>query len=176
MVELALRQQQLWNALMDHSPLQPLLRISREDDCFWICDLPRRIDTAACEAAKKWVEEAGFIVTLHEQPRLWHIDLSPLDGLFEPESEPFSSLPKAENLHTVYALYRLLQTHQKEWNQQITPLLRSILKLTLKAPTDAQAAFITVTSQCAALLNRKQPLPTAACRALAQWMRQEDKP
>ena len=174
MVELLHRQQKLWQLLTEHSAIQPMLRISREDDCLWVCDLPRRMDAEACETIRQQAENAGFVIRLQESTRLWQIDLRPSDPLFG--DAPTLLLPEDETRHAAYGLYRLLKAHPSRPNQQPLPLLRAILKLTLKSHQESQAASLSLTSQCAALLNRKQPLPSAACNALAQWICQEDEP
>ena len=174
MVELLHRQQKLWQLLTEESAIQPMLRISRKDDCLWVCDLPRRIGADVCEAIRQRAENAGFVIRLQETSRLWQIDLRPSDPLFG--DAPTLPLPEDETRHAAYGLYRLLKAHPSRPNQQPLPLLRAILKLTLKSHQESQAASLSLTSQCAALLNRKQPLPSAACNALAQWICQEDEP
>lgn len=173
MAELLHRQQKLWQLLTEHSAIQPMLRISREDDCLWVCDLPRRMDAEACENIRQRAENAGFVIHLQEATRLWQIDLCPSDPLFG--DAPALPLPEDEPRHTAYGLYRLLKAHPSQPDQQPLPLLRAILKLTLKPHQESQTAIFSLTSQCAALLNRKQPLPSAACNALAQWICQEDE-
>lgn len=174
MAELMKRQQRLWDLLMEHSPIQPMLRISREDDCLWICDLSRRLDKSVCETVRMYLEQSGFSVCSQERTRLWQIDLHPTDDLFTDESSRLLPFPNNEQLHGAYALYRMLKKHPSPYEQQPSPLIRSILKRTLKPPEET--SFFGITSQCAALLNRKQPLPSAACKALAQWINQEDEP
>lgn len=174
MVELLHRQQKLWQLLTEGSAIQPMLRISREDDCLWVCDLPRRMDSDVCESIRQRAENAGFVIRLQEATRLWQIDLSLSDPLFG--DAPMLPLPEDETRHAAYGLYRLLKAHPSPPDQQPLPLLRAILKLTLKTHRESQTASLSLTSQCAALLNRKQPLPSAACNALAQWICQEDEP
>lgn len=174
MAELLHRQQKLWQLLTEEAAIQPMLRISREDDCLWVCDLPRRADVEACEAIRQQAENTGFVIHLQEATRLWQIDLCLSDPLFG--DAPALPLPKDENRHAAYGLYRLLKAHPSQPDQQPLPLLRAILKLTLKPHQGSQAASLSLTSQCAVLLNRKQPLPSAACNALAQWICQEDEP
>lgn len=174
MAELMDRQQRLWDLLREYSPIQPMLRISREDDCLWICDLPRRLEEAVCETVRTHLEQNGFSVYLQEKTHLWQIDLLPTDALFTDESLHLLPFPDCERLHGAYALYRMLKKHPSPYEQQPVPLIRSILKLTLKPPEET--SFFGITSQCAALLNRKQPLPSAACKTLAQWISQEDQP
>lgn len=175
MVELALRQQQLWALLMEHSHIHPMLRVSREDDCLWICDLPRRVDAKVYDSVEQHLHNAGFIVSLNESSRLWHIDLPITDRLLKELSGVQTLFPKNESLHTAYALYQLLISHSSPQDRQPLPLLRSILKLTLKTPEEAQTAIVALTNQCAALLNRKQPLPSTVTGILAQWINQEDQ-
>lgn len=174
MAELLHRQQKLWQLLTNDSAIQPMLRISREDDCLWVCDLPRRMDSDVCEAIRQRAENAGFVIRLQEATRLWQIDLRPSDSLFG--DAPALLLPEDETRHAAYGLYRLLKAHPGKADQQPLPLLRAILKLTLKSHQESQVVSLSLTSQCAALLNRKQPLPSAACNALAQWICQEDEP
>lgn len=173
MAELLKCQQRLWQLITENTGIQPMLRISREDDCLWVCDLPRRADAAVCGTISRRMEKAGFILRLQESTRLWQIDLCSSDALFG--DAPVLSLPADETLHAAYGLYRLLKAHPAPWEQQPLPLLRAIVKLTLKPHQVCQAALANLTGQCAALLNRKQPLPSAACHALAKWISQEDE-
>ncbi|MBE5793364.1 MAG: hypothetical protein E7323_01620 [Clostridiales bacterium] len=172
MVDLAKRQRKLWGLFQIDSPVQPMLRISRENDCYWICDLPRRVDHSICAVVRKQIEAAGFMVCFHEESQLWHIDLKPDDPLYTEIPAVPIPLPQNALFHPAYALYQMLKKHPSPFRQQPLPLLRSLLKFTLQPPQESQ--LLTLTSQCAALLNRKQPLPYAACYALAQWICQED--
>ena len=174
MVELMKRQQLLRRLLTEETAVQPMLRISREDDSLWVCDLPRRMDAEACEAIRQRAENAGFTIHLQEATRLWQIDLCPTDPLFG--NAPALPLPADENRHAAYGLYRLLKAHPSPPDQQPLPLLHAILKLTLKPHQESQTSVLALASQCAALLNRKLPLPSAACNALSQWICQEDEP
>ena len=174
MVELLKRRQVLWQLLEHVSEKPPMLRLSRDDDCFWICDLPRRCSEAICDDTKAKATQAGFVIHLDETSKLWRIDLTLTDTLFAVQPAQRVPFPRREALHPVYGLYRLLSAHPAPLEEQPRELLRGILKLTTQPPDD-HTQTTQLTAQCAALLNRKRFLPSAACFALAHYIGQEDE-
>ena len=149
-----------------------MLRLSREDDSLWVCDLPRRCDEQNCLAIAARLASAGFQIRSDNAARLWRIDLAWTDELFLPPAvQP--AFPRDERLHPAYGLYRLLSTRTFPMEAQPKPLLRAILKLTLQPPGENGRRTTELHCQCAALLNQKRPLPSAAANALAQYICQE---
>ncbi len=152
-----------------------MLRLSRDNDCFWVCDLPRRGSDAACQAVQKAAEKMGFLICTDEETKLWRIDLLLNDALFtENESTPLP-IPQKEALHSIYGLYRMLASHPVPIQDQPMELIRSIVKLTVLPIKEQIPQVIQLTAQCAARLNRRLPLPSAAANALAQYIRKEDE-
>ena len=150
-----------------------MLRISRTDDCFWICDLPRR--TSDLLPAKGALLEAGYSVKDDEELRLWRIDLPNDDPIYHiPLPKP--AFPQRKETVPVYALWRLLSAHPSPFAHQPKALLRRIIKLVELPITERNAAAKRATEECAALLNRKQALPSAAAGVLAMTViREEEK-
>jgi hypothetical protein len=172
MADLACRQQQLWQLLCSFSEKPPMLRVSRTDDCLWVCDLPRR--TGGLEAAAERLETEGFAVWLDETDRLWHIDLPLTDRLFCNRPTPIP-LPQKAELHPLYSLYRLLLSHPSQEPEQPMPLVRALLKLTLLAQEERKHSTEKLHSLCAQRLNRRQPLPYAAAAVLMQTIQKEEQ-
>lgn len=174
MVELLKRQESLWQLIQNISGQKAMLRLSREDDCIWVCDLPRRLLHHERTLAESHLREAGFLVRFDETTSLWQIDLPLNDSLFAAEGNQPLPLPRKEILYPVYALYRMLAAHPCPAEQQPITLLRGLLKCTACSPEENKPKLAQLTSQCTACLNRKQPLPAAACHALQQYICQED--
>lgn len=171
MADLSTRQQQLWQLLCETASKQPMLRLSRTDDCFWICDLPRRIsDTAQIRTR---LEAAGYSVTTGETDGLWHIDLSPTDVLYTPPAER-PCLPQRSALHTLYALCRLLLAHPAPQEEQPMPLVRALMKLSVLEAEERNRQAVKLYSLCAERLNRRLALPFAACGLLVKTIQEED--
>lgn len=164
MGRLATRQKQLWALLCDHADCTPMLRISRTDDCCWVCDLPRRTaDPAPAIAA---LRAAGYLLWEDDAQRLWKIDLPEDDPLYHLGKQVALFPQKKESL-PLYALWRMLSAHPSPLAQQPKPLLRRILKLCELPAAEQEPVAKQITAECAALLNRKQPLPAAAAGVLA---------
>lgn len=172
MADLATRQKQLWALLCSFSDKPPMLRLSRTDDCLWICDLPRRMEAWGAVAEKLKAE--GFTVWLNEQDRLWRIDLPLTDRLFRSDPAPVP-LPGKADLHMLYSLYRLLLAHPAKEAEQPMPLVRALLKLTLLSPDERSHAVDRLHGLCAQRVNRRQPLPSAAAAALMQTIQREEQ-
>lgn len=171
MADLFTRQQELWQLLCSYAEKPPMLRLSRSDDCFWVCDLPRReSDPSAARAA---LARAGFAILPHTADGLWHIDLPPEDTLFCIQAK-MPVLPQKQEQHTLYALCRLLLAHPAPLSRQPMDLVRALMKLTLLEPKETARQALRLYSLCAARLNRRQPLPAAACGLLVQTLQQED--
>lgn len=148
-----------------------MLRICRTDDCYWVCDLVRH--TADVEKVRSALLEAGFVIT-DDASALWKIDLSAEDELYQlPAGE--LKLPQKEQLHALYALWRLLRSHPAPIDLQPMPMLRSVMKLTLLAEKERTGHVQRLHAACAALLNRRQPLPYSACGLLAKTILKEDE-
>ncbi len=173
MADLFARQQLLWQLCQRHCTRQPMLRLSRTDDCYWICDLPRH--TGNAPAAQAALLEAGFLVAEEQGSPLWKIDLSPEDALYRLPAGDIP-LPKDEEKYLLYALWRLLKQHPAQVSAQPMPLLRSTMKLTMLSEAERAAAVQRLHSACAALLNRRQPLPHSACGLLAATILKEEEP
>lgn len=171
MADLSTRQNQLWQLLNAHCLRQPMLRICRTDDCYWVCDLVRHAaDTGKARTA---LLEAGFTIA-DDTSALWKIDLSADDGLYRlPAGE--IGLPQKEQLHALYALWRLLRSHPAPIGMQPMPVLRGVMKLTLLAEKERTAHAQRLHAACAALHNRRQPLPYSACGLLARTILKEDE-
>ena len=174
MAELLRRQQTLWQLIREISGQKAMLRLSRQDDCFWVCDLPRRLQSDDRTAAESRLREAGFLVSFDEYASLWQIDLPLNDPLYAAEDQEFLAFPQKEALHPIYALYRMLAAHPCPVEQQPFMILRGLLKCTACSPEENKSKIAQLTEQCAACLNRKQPLPAAACHALQQYICRED--
>lgn len=174
MAELLRRQQVLWQLIREVSGQKAMLRLSRQDDCLWVCDLPRRLQNDDRMVAESRLREAGFLVRFDETASLWQIDLPLNDPLYAAEDQEFLTFPQKEALHPIYALYRMLAAHPCPVDQQPVTLLRGLLKCTAFSPKENKSIIAQLTGQCAACLNRKQPLPAAACHALQQYICQED--
>ena len=172
MVDLAKRQKQLWMLICPFSEKPPMLRVSRTDDCLWVCDLPRRME--AWGAAAEKLKAEGFTVWLNEADRLWYIDLPLTDELFCNEPAPLP-LPEKVELHMLYSLYRLLLAHPAKEAAQPMPLVRALLKLTLISTEDRIHAVERLHGLCAQRVNRRQPLPSAAAAALMQTIQKEEQ-
>lgn len=171
MVDLSTRQQQLWQLFCGHGNVQPMLRLSRTDDCFWICDLPRRISDTA--QTKTVLEAAGFSVTQGGKDRLWHIDLLQSDELFAPPEQKLP-MPRKDSLHTLYALCRLLLAHPAPMEHQPMPLVRALMKLSVLEGEERIKHTAKLHAICAERLNRRLPLPYAACGLLVKTIQRED--
>jgi len=128
----------------------------------------------ARRTAEMHLREAGFLVFFDSATGLWQIDLPLDDSLFTTQSIQPCPFPQKDSLHPVYALYRLLTSHPSPVEQQPAELLRGLLKCTAFPPDEIKPRITQLTGQCAALLNRKQLLPAAACYALNQYICQED--
>lgn len=174
MADLLNRQEQLYRQLCEVSGCKPMLRLCRDDDSLWICDLPRRLSGEQAAQTAETLAEKGYAVQLDEQSRLWKIDLPVTDQLYAFCSDA-GLLPQKEALHPAYALLRLLTAHPFSVETQPQDLLRAVLKLTARPLGDNRQAIENLHQQCAALLNRRQPLPAAASAALAQSIRKEEQ-
>lgn len=172
MGELAIRQKQLWALICDHADCLPMLRISRTDDCYWVCDLPRR--TTKTAPAKNALQAAGYLLWEEEALHLWKIDLPENDPLYHMDKQDVAFPQKEEKL-PLYALWRMLAAHPSPLAQQSKPLLRKILKLCEMPAAEQEHAAKQITAECAALINRKQSLPSAAVGVLAMIMIKEEE-
>lgn len=171
MAELADRQKQLWMLIRAHADCIPMLRISRRDDCFWICDLPRR--TTDFLPAKDALLEAGYSVKDNEKLRLWQIDLPKDDPIYHIITQKPAFPQKGETM-LVYALWRMLAAHPSPFVQQPKALLRKIIKLPELPIAERNTAAKQAIEACAALLNRKQSLPSSAAGILAMTVLREE--
>lgn len=174
MADLLNRQEQLYRLLCEVSGCRPMLRLCRDDDSLWICDLPRRLSEKQVVQTATFLAEKGYAVQLDDRNRLWKIDLPVTDPLYASCSDA-GLLPQKETLHPAYALLRLLAAHPSPVETQPRELLRAVLKLTAKPVGDNRQAVENLHQQCAALLNRRLPLPVAASAALAQSIRKEEQ-
>lgn len=148
-----------------------MLRLSRIDDCLWICDLPRRTNDPA--AIRNLLEASGFRLLPSTADGLWRIDLSLEDAIFHiPAALP--SVPYQDRLHTLYALCRLLEAHPAPLAEQPMPLMRAILKLTLLEPNEQARQASRLYTLCAERFNRRMPLPSSVCGILAETIQKEE--
>lgn len=172
MGELATRQKQLWALICELADCTPMLRMSRTEDCFWVCDLPRR--STDPEPVKAALQAAGYRLWEDNVLRLWKIDLSDDDPLYHADRQ-VSTFPRHEESLQLYALWRMLAAHPSPFVLQPKPLLRRILKLCELPITEQNKQIKQITAECAARLNRKQPLPYAAAGILAMTIEMEEK-
>ncbi len=169
MADLMKQQQRLWKLLADETQRPPMLRLSRKDDCCWVCDLPRRV--GECETTQRKLEAEGFAILSHAEDGLWHIDpcWQPATGASLP---PF---PDEETLHTAYALLRLLWFHPcSPEAPQPMPLVRAIAKQCCIAPEQAASGFETLYESCAQLLREGKTLPALAGPYLQTYLDKEE--
>lgn len=172
MGELAERQKKLWELLCASTGCKPMLRVSRTDDCYWICDAPRHLSDP--EHTLSALTEASFLIEQDDSKKLWRIDLPMNDPLYLREELPVV-FPKNENMLLIYALYRLLSSHPASPPHRPQPLLRRIVKATELSADEQSKAIRRIMIECAALVNRKQPLPSAATGLLASIIRKEEE-
>lgn len=170
MADLLHLQEQAFRLLRESG--QPcFLRISKTDDCLWVTDLPRRIESLA--DVEQSLADLGLCCRLDPASRLWHIDLATeryasLASLLPTNPPPF---PADESLHEAYALCRLLLSHPAELATQPLEPVRAILKwLTFPELCPFPASL---SGQCAALLRLGQPLPHLGGQLLAAWLTQK---
>jgi len=147
----------------------PMLRVSREDDCLWVCDLPRR--AANAEAVCITLTEMGFSVTLDKKSLLWKIDVLDYVAIDKPTPDEVG-VPSDEDTHTAYTLFRLLRAHPAALDEQPVELIRSILKACELPPAQVESRLAEVHAQCAARLRRHQPLPAAAAGILYDYIKE----
>lgn len=171
MGELAERQKKLWELLCASTGCKPMLRVSRTDDCYWICDAPRHLSDIG--SLLSVLTEAGFVVVQDEAKKLCKIDLPMNDPLYGTAEQPVG-FPSDEKL-LIYALYRLLSSHPAPPPHRPQPLLRRIVKATELSADEQNKALRRILTECAALVNRKQPLPSAATGLLASIIRKEEE-
>lgn len=168
MADLLQAQQRLWTLVANGSQKPPMLRLSRQNDCCWICDLPRHVSD--CGFVQRQLIETGFVILPNQEDDLWHIDpVWQLDA-----SSQLPSFPKNEALHSAYALLRLLLQHPcKPDAEQPMELVRAIVKQCCR-PMAQPAAFITLHEQCAQLLRDGSVLPTFAIPYLRTYLDKEE--
>ena len=174
MADFVQRQKTLYNLLCEASGLQPMLRISRDDDSLWVCDLPRRLPEEELQRIAKVLADNGYTVQHDQHSHLWKIDLPVTDFLYQHCSQ-LPPIPRKDSLHVVYALLRLMADHPSPVEEQPLHLLRAALKVTAQPSWENALAVQRLHQQCAALLNRRKPLPAAASAALAQYIRKEEQ-
>lgn len=125
-------------------------------------------------AVEHHLRESGFLVCFDATTALWQIDLPLNDPLYATGDQQSISFPKREALHPIYALYRMLAVHPYPVEIQPIAQLRRIIKCTAFPIEESQEKIMQLTRECAAFLNRRQPLPAAASHALQQYICQED--
>ena len=151
------------------------LRWSRDDDSLWVSDLPRR--SGELGATEEHLLAMGVRCSLYEQTRLWSIDLTleRYRALVEAMPSDITPLPRDDRLHAVYSLCRLLLLHPAPLEDQPLWPLRCVLKRMEGSDQAMLDAIPRIHESCAAWLRKGQPLPTAAGRALLQWLLKKEE-
>ncbi len=147
------------------------VRRAAGEDALFVTDAPRRLETAARQAALAAMAEAGFCVSATDNG-LWSVDLT--EGrwrtlVLEPQWPMPCAFPAEVRLHGVYRLARLLAAHPVHWAQQPRAMVRAVRKR-LDTPQALLQTAPEFTAQCAELLRMGRPLPTSAAGPLWQWL------
>ena len=147
------------------------VRRAKGEEALFVTDAPRRLEAAARGAAANAMAEAGFQFCETENG-LWAVDLTDIRWrtlLLEPPWPCACAFPEEVRLHGVYQLARVLAAHPAPWSQQPREALRAVLKR-LDAPQALIQTAPEITAQCAVLLRKGKPLPSAAAGPLWRWL------
>lgn len=147
------------------------VRRAAGEEALFVTDAPRRLETPARQAALEAMAAAGFCIVCKDNG-LWTVDLTDPRWhvlVLEPQWPLRCAFPAEVRLHGVYQLARLLATHPAPWPQQPRQPLRAVLKR-LDAPQALMRVSPELTAQCAGLLRKGQPLPSAAAGPLWRWL------
>lgn len=147
-----------------------LLRVSRTDDCMWVCDLPRRMEHP--EMIESLLHQAGFACRLDEKTRMWQIDWTEdtRNVLLSDLPMALPVFPAEERYHAAYALCRMWLLHPGQRTEDNLPLLRKVIKLTAEKETLLLKAIPELHQTAAVHLRTGIPSAQDAGRVLAKWL------
>ncbi len=152
------------------------LRRMDSNEALFITDAPRRFDQTSLREKQSQLIQSGFTCT-EQKNGLWQIDLTDLryQQIFHQfcmDSMP--AFPNSSAMLDIYTLIRLLTLHPAPWHIQPRNMLREILKQSNNPSATIQAAPQWI-AQCAVLLRKHQPLPSAAAGLLNEAILQAGK-
>lgn len=172
MLELQKAQEAIYQALRASGAEGSFLRLSRDDQALWVTDLPRR--RVPLDEAEALLNALNVECALDERTGLWRLNWTLagwMNALASLPTEP-PALPKEDELHPAYALCRLLLFHPAPLERQPMERLCQMAKLA-QGPREALMRSLPACyGDAAARLRLGQPLPSAAGRILASWLKQ----
>lgn len=159
--------------LSEESEHHFFVRIASQNDCLWVCDLPRF--TQNTEQMEKMLLLHGMVCLLDSDTKLWHIDWTAVQyqRILGDLPSALPNLPQNEELHPAYALCRLL-LYAKQVDNQPLPIVRNVWKLSEERPSVLLRAIPRLHAQCAQLQRLHKPLPYSAGRILATWLYEQE--
>ena len=152
-----------------------LLRVSRMDDCMWVCDLPRRMENV--QELEEKLRENGFACSMDEKSRMWQIDWteSKWNALLADLPSDVPEMPADDGCHAAYALCRLWLAHPGQRTKENLPLLRRVIKLTAEKESLLLKAVPEMHQTAALHLRTGVPSAHDAGRVLAKWLNERGK-
>lgn len=147
------------------------VRRAAGEEALFVTDAPRRLEPGKRGAAANAMAEAGFQIS-ETANGLWTVDLTDTRWralLLEPQWPFTCAFPAEVRLHGVYQLARLLAAHPTFWPEQPLEPIRAVLKR-LDAPQTLVQVAPDILAQCAILLRKGKPLPSAAAGPLWRWL------
>ena len=158
-------QQRLFDLLSQQG--QCFVRLCGDDSALWVSDLPRR---ANCDGLVEKLRNEGFEVRIAdgllyadwtEKNRQKYLSALPTE---------LPALPLRPELHEAYALCRLLLLHPSEEKNRHMPMLRQMVKLTLRQPSDLFRAVRRMHEETAVSIRNGHAAASDAGRVLADWL------